>query len=128
MNDIYESFDEYNPNRKRKIFNVSDNMIADMLSKKNIQPTVTELFMRCRKRNISLTFITQFHFVVARNSRLNSSHYFIMQIPNKQEIQQTAINHSSDIDFKDFMNLYKKCSGNPYSFLKNDAALTSDNP
>ena len=55
-------------------------------------------------------------------------HYFIMKIPNKQELQQTAFNHSSDIDFQDFMNLYKKCTAKPYSFLVIDATLASDNP
>ena len=55
------------------------------------------------------------------------THYFIMKIPEKQEIQQIAFNHSSDIDFKDFMNLYKKCTAKPYSFLVIDATLASDN-
>ena len=63
--------------------------------------------MRGRKLNISLVFITQSHSAVPNNIRLNSSHYFIIKILNKQEFQQIAFNHSSDIDFKDFMNLYK---------------------
>ena len=50
-----------------------------------------------------------------------------MKIPNKWELQQTAFNHSSDIDFKDFINLYKKCNAKSYSFLVIDATLTSDN-
>ena len=68
---------------------------------------MTELFIRGRKLNISFVFITQSHFAVPKNVRLNSMHCFIMKIPNKQELQQTAFSHSSDIDFKDFMNLYK---------------------
>ena len=63
-----------------------------------------------------------------KNIRLSSAHYFIMKIPNKQQPQQIASNHSSDIDFKDFMNLYKKCSAKLYSFLVIDATLASDNP
>ena len=60
--------------------------------------------------------------------RLNSTHSFITKIPNKRELQQIAFNHSSDIDFKYFINLYKKCTAKPYSFLVIDATLASDNP
>ena len=103
-------------------------MIAYMLSNKKFNPTVIELFIRGRKLNISLVFISQSYFAVPKNIRLNSTHYFIMKIPNKQELQQIAFNHSSDIDFQDFMNLYKKCTEKPYSFLVIDATLASDNP
>ena len=99
-----------------------------MLSNKKLHPTVTELFIKVRKLNISLVFITQSYFAVLRNIRLNSTHYFIMIIPNKQELQQITFNHSSDIDLKDFMNIDKKCTAKPYSFLVIDAALASDNP
>ena len=60
--------------------------------------------------------------------RLNSTHCFIMKIPNKRELKQTASHISSDIDFNDFMNLYKKCTSKPYSFLVIDATLALDNP
>ena len=76
-----------------------------MLSNKKLNPLVTELFTRSRKLNISLVFITQSYFTVPKIFRLNSKHYFIMKIPNKQEFQQTAFNRSSDIYFKGFMNL-----------------------
>ena len=99
-----------------------------MLSNKKLHPIVTELFIKVRKLNISLVFITQSYFAVPKNIRLNSTHYFIMIIPNKQELQQITFNHSSDIDFKDFMNLDKKCTAKPYSFLVIDATLASDNP
>ena len=62
-----------------------------------------------------------------KNIRLNSLHYFIMKIPNKLELQNIAFNHSLDIDIKDFMNLYKKCTAKPYYFLVIDATLASDN-
>ena len=65
---------------------------------------------RRSKLNISLVFIKKSYFAVPKNIRLNSVHYFIMKNPNKQELQQIAFNHSSDIDFKDFMNIYKKCT------------------
>ena len=83
-------------------------MIADMPSNKMLNPTVTELLIKVRKLNFSLVFITQYYFAVPKKIRPNSTHYFITKIPNKRELQQTAFNHSSDIDFKGFMNLYKK--------------------
>ena len=58
----------------------------------------------------------QSHFSVPKTIRLNSTHYFIMKIPNNRELQQIAFNHSSDIELKDFMNLYKECAAKPYSF------------
>ena len=128
MDDVYKNIEEYNPNKKCKMLISFDYMIANMLSNKKSNPIVTHLFIRGRKLNISFVFITQFHFAVPKNINLNSTHYFIMKIPNKQELQQIAFNHSSDIDFKDFMNLYKKCTAKPYSFLVIDATLASDNP
>ena len=79
-----------------------------MLSNKKLNPIVTELLIRGRKLKISLIFVTECYFAVLKDIRLNSTHYFIMKIPNKRELQQIAFNHSSDIDFRDFMNLYKK--------------------
>ena len=101
-----------NPNKKRKTLIVFDDMIADMVSNKKLYPIVTGLFIRRRKLNISLVCVM---------------HYFVMKIPNKRELQQIAFNHSSDIDFQDFMNLYKKCTAKPYSFLVIDTTLASDN-
>ena len=62
-----------------------------------------------------------------KNIRLNSTHYFVMKIPNKQELHKITFNHSSNIDFKDFMNLYKKCTAKLNSVLVIDATLASDN-
>ena len=100
LDDIYKSIQESNPNEKRKLLIIFDDMSADILNR-----IVTELFIRSRKLNIYLVFITHSYFAVPKNIRLNSTHYFIMKIPNKQELQQTEFNHSSDIDFKDFMSL-----------------------
>ena len=83
-------------------------MIADMEANKTLNSTVTELFLRGRKFDISLVFISQFHFKVPKTIRLNAAHYFIMKLHNKKEIQQIASNHLSDIEFRDFMKLYKK--------------------
>ena len=98
-----------------------------MFSVKKLNPIVTGLFIRGRKLNINLIFITQSYFDGPKNNRLNSTHYFIMKIPSKPELQQIAFNHSSDIAFRNFMNFYKKCTAKPYSFLVIDTTLTSDN-
>ena len=78
-----------------------------MISKKKPNSIVTELFIRGRKLNISLVFIIQSYFKVPKDIRLDSTHYVIMKIQNKRELQQIAINYSSDIDFKVYMNVYK---------------------
>ena len=83
-------------------------MIADMINNKKLNPIVTGLFIRGRKLNISFVFITQSYFKVPKDVRLNSTHFFIMKIPNKRELEQIGLNHSSDMDFEDFMKIYKK--------------------
>ena len=96
-----------------------------MINNKKLNPIVT---IRGRKRNISLVFITNFYFKVSKDVRLNTTHFFIMKIPNKREFQQIALKHSSDIDFNDFIKIYKKCTAKPYSFLVNDATFPSESP
>ena len=128
MQDVYKNIEDYNPIKKRKILIIFDDMIADMIHNNKLNPIVTELFIRGRRLNISIVFITQSYFKVPKDVRLNSTHFFIMKITSQRELQQIALNHSSDIDFKDFMNIYKKCTKEPYSFLVNDTTLTSDNP
>ena len=105
MCDVYKNIDEYNIDQKRKILIVFDDMIADIIKNKKLNSIVTELFIRGRKLNISLVFITQSYFKVPKDVRLNTSHFFIAKIPNKRELQQIAINHSSDISTKDFINV-----------------------
>ena len=94
-----------------------------MLSNKKLQQIAMELFFRGRNLKISFRFITQSYFAVLKNTSLNSTQYFIMKTPNNLDLQQIAFNHSSDIDFKDFINLYKTCSAKPFSFLVNDTTL-----
>ena len=101
-------------------------MIADLINNNKLNPIVTELFIRGRKLNISIIVITQLYFKVPKDVRLNSTHFFIMKIPNKRELQQTALNHSPDINIKDLMNIYKKYTKEPYSFLVNDTTLPLD--
>ena len=127
IQDVYKNIEDYNPIKKRKVLIIFDDMIADMINNNKLNPIVTELFIRGRKLNISIVFITQSYFKVPKDVRLNSTHFFIMKIPNKRELQQIALNHSSDIDFRDFMNIYKKYTKEPYSFLVNDTTLPSDN-
>ena len=128
MKDVYKNIEDYNPIKKRKLLIIFDDMIADMINNNKLNSLVTELFIRGRKRNISIVFITQSYFKVPNDVRLNSTHFFIMKVPNKRELQQIALNHSSDIDFKGFMNIYKKSIKEPYSFLVNDTTLPSDDP
>ena len=108
MDDVYKNIEEYNPNKKRQILIAFDDMITDIFSNKKHNPILTELFIRGKKLIMFLVFITQSYFAVPKNIRLNSTHNFIMKIPNKRELQQIAFNHSSDIEFKDLMNPYKK--------------------
>ena len=103
-------------------------MIADMIKNNKLNSKVTELFTRRRKLNIFLPFITQSYFKVPKYVRLNTTHFFISKISNRKELQQIAINHSSDISTKDFTNIYRKCTVEPYSFFVNDTTLASDNP
>ena len=127
MNDVYENIGLYNPNRKGKVLIVFDDMIADIMKNKKFQSIIKELFIRCRKLNISLVFITQSCFSVPKDVRLNSTHYFIMKINNKRELQNIAINNSADIDYKDFIKIYRECTKQPYNFLTIDTTLPSTN-
>ena len=88
-----KNIDEYNPDKENKISIVFDDMIADMIHSKKLNSVVTELFIRIRKLNISLVFMTQSYFKVPKDVRLNTSHFFISKIPNKRELKQTVINH-----------------------------------
>ena len=127
MNDIYENIDLYKPNRRRKVLIAFDDMIADITTNKKFQSIIKEMFIRCRKINISLVFITQSYFSVPKDVRLNSTSYFIMKINNKRELQNIANNHSADIEYKDFIKIYRECVKEPYNFLTIDTTLPSTN-
>ena len=99
MQDVQKNIEKYNIGKNRKTLIVFDDMIADMINKNKLNSLVTELFIRGTKLNISLVFITQSYFKVPKDVRLNSTHIFIMKIPNKRELQQITLNHSSDIHF-----------------------------
>ena len=103
-------------------------MIADMILNKKLNSILSELFIRGRKLNISLVFISQSYFRVPKYVRVNTTHFFISKIQNKIELQDIAINHSSDISTKDFDNIYRECTAERYYFLVNDTLLASNNP
>ena len=124
MQDVFKNIEEYNLAKKRKILIVFYDAIADMINNKKLIPVVTELFIRSRKLSILIVFITQSHFKVLKDVRLNSAHFLIMKI---YELQQIAINYSLNINFEDFIKIYKKCTAEEYSFLINDTTLPSDN-
>ena len=128
MDDVYNNIDDYNPTRKRKVLIVFDDMIADIMTNKKFQATIKELFIRCRKLDVSLAFITQSHFSVPKEVRLNSKHYLTMKTHNRTELQQIAINHSADIDYKGFLKIYRNCTKESYRVLTINTALRADNP
>ena len=128
MHDVYKNINQYNPDKENKILIIFDDMIVDMIHNKKLNSIVTELFNWGRKLNISLVFITQSYFKVPKDVRLNTNHFFIAKIAYKRELQDFAINRSSNIKTEDFINIYRKCTAEPYSFLVNDTTLASDNP
>ena len=128
MDDVYDNIDDYNLSRKRKILIAFDDIIADIVTNKKFQSITKELFIRCWKFNISLVFITQSYFSVPKDIRLNSTHYLVMKINNKRELQNIAINHSGDIDYNDFMKIYRKCTREPFNFLTIDRTLPANDP
>ena len=127
MDDAYENIDYYNnPSRKRKILIAFDDMIADIMTNKKFQAIIKELFIRCRKMNVPLVFITQSYFSVPKDFRLNSTHYLIMKINNRIELQKIAINHSADIDYNDFVKIYREYTRKPYSLVTIDTTLPAN--
>ena len=125
MDGVYDNIDDYNSKRKRKNLIVFDDMIAVIMTNKKFQVIIKELFIGCRKLNIFLSFITQSYFRVPKDVRLNSTHYLIMKIHNKRELKNIALDHLADIDYKDFVKIYRDCTSN--SFLTIDTTLPADN-
>ena len=132
MDDIFENIEDYNKKRKRKVLIVFDDMISHVMSNKKAQQVLKDLFIRSRKLNISWCFLTLFnscflsYFSVPKDVRLNSTHYIIFKLNSKRELQNTAINHSVDIDYKDFVNIYRNCTKEPYNLLTIDTTQPVD--
>ena len=126
IDDVYERLEDYNPKKKRRVLIVFDGTIAVLESnKKSLKSPIVTVIVFKRKNSIFYLFLYQ---KVPKTIRPNATHYFIMKIPNKRELQQIVSNHLSDIDFKDFMKLYKDYTKEPYLFLVKDTTLSSDNP
>ena len=105
MDDILSDIEDYNKKRKRKMLIIFDDMISHVISDKKAQQILKDLFIRCRKLNISLCFLRQSYFSVSKDIRLNCTHYILFKLNNKRELQNIAINHSADIDYKYFIKI-----------------------
>ena len=103
-------------------------MVPDIMTNKKFRAIFKELFIRCRKLDISLVFITQPYLRVPKDMTLNSTHYLIMKIHNRRELEQIATDHSADINYKDFLKIYRNCTRELYYFLTVDTTLTADSP
>ena len=121
MDDTLSNIEDYNKKRKRKVLIIFDDMISHVMLDKKAQQILKDLFIRCRKLNISLCFLTQSYFSVPKDVRLNYTHYILFKLNYKRELQNIAINHSADIDYKDFIKSYRDCTRKPFNFLTIDA-------
>ena len=96
------------------------------MSNKKAQQVLKELFIRCRKLNISLCFLTQSYFSVPKDVRLSCTHYVIFKLNNNRKLQNIAIKHSADIDYKGLVKIYRDCTKEPYNFLTIDTTQPID--
>ena len=120
INDVFEDINNYNKKRDKKVLIIFDDMIADIMRSEKFKAIVKEPFIRCRKLNISIVFITQSYFRAPKDARLNSTHYILMKIGNKKELKSIAEENSGHLDFKDFLKIYNYCTNEPYSFMMVD--------
>ena len=118
--DILSNIEDYNKERKRKTLIIFDDMIFHVMSDKKVQQILKDLFIRCRKFNIPLCFLTQSYFIVPKDVRLNCTHYILLKLNNKRKLNNIAINHSADIDYKDFIKIDRVCTKEPFNFLTID--------
>ena len=124
VGDILSDIEDYNKKRKREILIIFDDMIFHVMSDRRAQQILKDLFIARRKLNISFCFLTQSYFSVLKDVRLNFTHYILFKLNNKRELQNIAINHSADIDYKDFIEICRDCTKEPFNFLTID---TKDN-
>ena len=122
-NDVLDDINNYNKNRDKKVLIIFDDMIADIMRSEKFKAIVKELFIRCRKLNISIVFIRQSYFRTPKDARLNSNHYILMRIGNKKELKNIA--EDGHLDFKDFLKIYNYCTKEPYSFMLVDTRPTA---
>ena len=117
MDDILSDIEDYNKKRKRKVSIIFDDMISHVISDKKARQILKDLFLRCRKLNISLCFLTQSYFSVPKDVRLNCTHYILFKLNNRRELQNISIDHSADIDYKDFIKIFRICTKESFSFF-----------
>ena len=120
LDDILNNIEDYDKKRKRKVLIVFDDMISHVMSNKKAQQILKALFIRYRKLNVSLCFLTQSSFSVPKDVRLNCTHYIIFKLNNKRGLQNIVINHSADIDYRYFVNIYRDCTKELYNLLTID--------
>ena len=125
MNDVLEDINNYNKNRDKKVLIIFDDTIADIMRSEKFKAIVKEPFVRCRKLNISIVFITQTYFRTLKDARLNNTHYIIMKIGNKKELKSIAEENSGHLDFKDVLKIYNYSTNEPYSFMMVDTRPTA---
>ena len=125
MNDVLDYINNYNKNRDKKVLIIFNGMIADIMQSEKFKAIIKELFVRCRKLNISIVFITQSYFRTPKDVRLNSTHYILMKIGNKKELKSIAEENSGHLDFKGFLKIYNYCTKEPYSFMLVDTRPTA---
>ena len=118
MNDVLDEINNYNKNRDKKVLIILDHMIADVMRSEKSKAIVKELFIRCRKLNISIVFITQSYFRTSKDARLNSTHYILMKIGSKKELKSIAEEKLGYLD-------YNYCTKEPYSFMTIDTSPTA---
>ena len=116
MNDALDNINNYNKNRDKTVLIVFDDMIADIMRSEKFKAIVKDLFIRCRKLNVSIIFITQSYFRTPTDARLNSTHYILMKIGSKKELKSIAEEKSGYLDYSDFLKMYNYCTKEPYSF------------
>ena len=123
MDDVFENINNYNKNRYKKVL-IYDDMIADIMRSEKFKAIVKELFIRCRKLNISIVFITQSYFRTPKDVRLNSTH-ILMKIGSKKELKSIAEEKLGYLDYKDFLKIYNYFTKEPYSFMMIDTRPTA---
>ena len=128
MNDVLDDINNYNKNRDKKVLIVFDDMIADIEYNKNFKQIIKELFYRACKINVSIVFITQSYFRALKDARLNSTHYILMKIGNKEELKRIAEEKSGHLEYTDFLKMYNYCTKEPYSFMTIYARPTATIP
>ena len=111
---------------KKKVLLVFDDMISHVMSNKKAQQVLKELFIRCKKLNILLCCLNQSYFSVPKDVRLDYTHYIIFKLNSKRELQNIAINHSADMDYKVFVKIYRDCTKESYNFLTIDITQPVD--